>query len=1356
MALDNTNLIRTTFASVGFEKYSSKIIKGQTLVQTYTKTTTDAQKKSIKQIKTYNTDLKTHNRVLVSHSKVKETNAQMTKRLAKDQDRLNKIAGKGKFAMKDLTNAMKRAVIVAPIWLLLRSAMMKTIQLFKTSVKFLIDWEKQMAQIKIVGGATAEEYDRLSNSLLDLAKTYGTSLDQLGEGVKLWRQQGRAISEIAPLMKTTIKLSLLTGRTMSDTVEDMTAIMKNFGIEADSTGQILDSITGVMLNNAITSNTLVAALKDVSSIATQVGVSFHKLNGLITACFDDKTEILTNKGWKKYNEVMVGDFAMSLNPETKKMDYEKITDMFINKHYNGEMYRYKSLKRNRVDFLVTPDHKFPGNSLLRSPVKLKKIKDITKLKSRFNIPSAGKWTGKEQKDIIINNKKYSLETLLKFLGWFVSEGHVGITYSSKDKLHKSPYYVIYVSQSKKSKWFEELEEFLNEIFESVSYVESNRSFRIYREQALAKWLLEHCGHLARNKKIPSFIKELTPELIDIFVNTYCKGDGNFTNRYKSGTRRRFITLSKQLKDDISELILKLGYTPSISKTKPSRNFFKSRIINGQSCYVIYEDKKQIKCLEPKNIEIEQYKGIIWCPTVEPHHIVYMRRNGRCMWSGQTHVATRAAGGKIGKAWVTIFSRMGTTAVNAIQKIAQVPVYIDKTGQAVTKNTGVLRPMSQVLDEIAAKWSGLSNELQTQLGLQIAGRRRIQLFTSAMQQYDTGLKATLDSLDSFGKGQKATNVVLETTDIKIKQLINSWKKFIDTIADTSGLKATIDGLRGIVEHMEKMSAFGGLGFGTPETGKSFVLAKQLNKLREDEVTLLEEQSAKSRVISELASDLIQKIKTRNDLIKKGDELSKIAVKSFENDINKTVKALSKQKGFEGFELLPLEAIEYQLEQMEKVLGDKAISDQAIAAVNKQKIRLLDEMGDMQIQYNKIVEEMSTRTARPKIITDTVASKSLNDLDKFLKDVDKKIEQSKKRLDAGFTFGIEGITQTRITNLEASKKILEDMRKAMVALGEIGYDNVKTEFKRIKTEREGAKTAQITQDQNKKFQTELFNLKKKIINEDISEQEAIKLKIALQTKYGEAVANLSTMRGAELQLLKQQTDLQGKLSSLMVSAETDLFRMKGASESQTIKLRIELEKQLNLNQGIESRLKKQLDLEKAINQEKIKGNVQLSSRSIKLAEIGQRFGVSIAQDINKVLAGEIKFDRLFGVSANVFKDFFGSELANLRAVDYLKKGEGRRIDITEREQLDPKVITDWRAGRDATTQADLIEQKLKQIIPESITLPKVDIKTIVENITVNLPTGTLINMAEDIQIEVIKKIVENRELNKLLADNIRPIL
>ena len=70
------------------------------------------------------------------------------------------------------------------------------------------------------------------------------------------------------------------------------------------------------------------------------------------SCYDKKTELLTENGWKKFTEVSYKDKVCTLNSKTGKIEFQKPTKIH-NYSYKGKMYR---LKTKRVDLLVTPNH----------------------------------------------------------------------------------------------------------------------------------------------------------------------------------------------------------------------------------------------------------------------------------------------------------------------------------------------------------------------------------------------------------------------------------------------------------------------------------------------------------------------------------------------------------------------------------------------------------------------------------------------------------------------------------------------------------------------------------------------------------------------------------------------------------------------------------------------------------------------------------------------------------------------------------------------------------------------------------------------------------------------------------------
>ena len=153
-------------------------------------------------------------------------------------------------------------------------------------------------------------------------------------------------------------------------------------------------------------------------------------------------------------------------------------------------------------------------------------------------------------------------------------------------------------------------------------------------------MIDNCGHLAPNKKVPEFIKTLPPTYINEFLTYLYIGDG-----HKTETSNILSTTSKQLSDDVQELLIKCGFSFR-HFTRDVRN--DTHIYNGRvikSNHISHE----ISWLKNTEIEIDMskakktksfreewidYSGSVYCVSV-PNHIVYIRRNGKGIWCGNS-------------------------------------------------------------------------------------------------------------------------------------------------------------------------------------------------------------------------------------------------------------------------------------------------------------------------------------------------------------------------------------------------------------------------------------------------------------------------------------------------------------------------------------------------------------------------------------------------------------------------------------------------------------------------------------------------------------------------------------------------
>jgi hypothetical protein len=154
-----------------------------------------------------------------------------------------------------------------------------------------------------------------------------------------------------------------------------------------------------------------------------------------------------------------------------------------------------------------------------------------------------------------------------------------------------------------------------------------------------KDLAMYCSQFGKSlqKWVPQEIKDATPQQIRIFLNTFCKGDGYD----RDAGRKIYYTSSKQMADDLQELIFKSGGVASISKRKIKGQikWIKDHYaVSSADGYIVAEyaryDNVRVK---KQNLKKINYDGMVYCLKVKPHHTLFVRRNGHAMWCGNCGV-----------------------------------------------------------------------------------------------------------------------------------------------------------------------------------------------------------------------------------------------------------------------------------------------------------------------------------------------------------------------------------------------------------------------------------------------------------------------------------------------------------------------------------------------------------------------------------------------------------------------------------------------------------------------------------------------------------------------------------------------
>jgi hypothetical protein len=182
--------------------------------------------------------------------------------------------------------------------------------------------------------------------------------------------------------------------------------------------------------------------------------------------------------------------------------------------------------------------------------------------------------------------------------------------------------------------------------------------------------------------------------------------------------------------------------------------------------------------------------------------------------------------------------------------------------------------------------------------------------------------------------------------------------------------------------------------------------------------------------------------------------------------------------------------------------------------------------------------------------------------------------------------------------------------------------------------------------------------KISTEDNLIEVSPQTVIALENKLMEATEKISITPEIDVEQTVTRKVLtageQQDISKEVLKVELDRLRVLGATNSQILKAEELYTKQLGIEEASLDKVRRKLEYEKAINEERRLQN-KLGGDSVKLFEIAQKEGTDIAKEIGDVLAGETDFSRFVrkgGKELEIFKREFEDTFKQQQAVAFFK--------------------------------------------------------------------------------------------------------
>ena len=150
-----------------------------------------------------------------------------------------------------------------------------------TLLKFGMDFESAMANVKAITQMTDEELKTLKDGIFEVSRATGISSIELARQVKMVAEAGGDLNLVMEQLTHGANLAIATETDLATTLDMVGSTMKTFGLEVEDTQRVVDSLASVTTMANTTLSDLNSAYVNVGGIAAQVGVSIDEVNAIL-------------------------------------------------------------------------------------------------------------------------------------------------------------------------------------------------------------------------------------------------------------------------------------------------------------------------------------------------------------------------------------------------------------------------------------------------------------------------------------------------------------------------------------------------------------------------------------------------------------------------------------------------------------------------------------------------------------------------------------------------------------------------------------------------------------------------------------------------------------------------------------------------------------------------------------------------------------------------------------------------------------------------------------------------------------------------------------------------------------------
>jgi hypothetical protein len=329
----------------------------------------------------------------------------------------------------------------------------------------------------------------------------------------------------------------------------------------------------------------------------------------VFGCYSTDTEVLTRRGWLRHADMNNDDEVVEYDNGVlrwtrplERLEYD----------YEGDMV---AIRHASLDMLVTPNHRMVvrsvhANSFVPSSSRQLLVPRGWHFQPAENLRRS-EWQVPYATPFEHQGGRRRSQDRARFLGWFLSEGHLGTGDRPYLTQVEGPLAVKMRETVQRLGWLFS--------YRINHYREHEQPcMQLYLKggaRRVGRWLRRAAGSHSWNKRIPWSVWAWDVDSKAALLGALLEGDGC----ERTESRWEYVTTSTDLADDVQRLSIELGYSARIARRS-------SGVVGLRDQYVVLIGSRPELNIRPSRVEKQSYSGKVYCLRV-PSGAYLTRRNG---------------------------------------------------------------------------------------------------------------------------------------------------------------------------------------------------------------------------------------------------------------------------------------------------------------------------------------------------------------------------------------------------------------------------------------------------------------------------------------------------------------------------------------------------------------------------------------------------------------------------------------------------------------------------------------------------------------------------------------------------------